>query len=105
MQLYLIEPVDILFHCTDLCMKRSNKIMAQMQNQNLAQSQHQNIHLSSLKEIIHSILKTYLNHEPKYLFQIYKIQTLNHEKSTPIKLMIALHQLELGNNISNTYNI
>jgi hypothetical protein len=85
-QLLLIEPVDILFHCSILVSQSCSK----------SELDHQP--LEELKGRIQLVYKAYLIKSSQEIFEMYRLQTISRIKSleAPGKSMLILHQLELG---------
>lgn len=84
----LVEPVDVLLHCTCLFM---NKIPFQ-------EDVETNKTIEEIAQMIKSINLTYLNNSPHDIFEIYKNQIIDKlmQQENPAKSMFVLFQLELG---------
>lgn len=86
----MVEPVDILFHCSILVTENSLK--------DTDKSCLTDKPLMELRNMIQMIYKTYKIKTSQEIFEVYSGQTFQKIKNQeiPARSMLILHQLELG---------
>lgn len=88
----LAEPIDVLFHCVVLCLPTA---LVHVEGNPTHQATKT---LQSLKTIVKGIIKTYIDTDSSYMYDLYKAQLIERIKtnSSPTACLKVLHQIELG---------
>lgn len=81
------EPIDIIFHCIDLCTRLVTKSQ-QIQSINIPS-------LTKINLLLKTIFKTYVKKDSKFFFELYNNQLKNKYQFNASFLQI-IHQLQIG---------